>query len=240
MRYEAPRVARVAQGYGPSLRFCKNGRFHGRAFQRLHSAQAPAVVSASDAALRGGGSARRNLDQPIAEQSAARIAGARNVPVVGSGQSELAARPEGNFSWLQGLEKSRNGEGISPSARGRGRPSEHLRRAHPRGLPSRLPKPLQSPCRGSTRKGVADTAGAVAHLFPAPFASKRRAISSAISHRRCNRERQPPVRYRRRRAPSPSPPYNASPRPGSDSRSRGEIRASPRGGYLRSTDGRRR
>ena len=127
--------ARPAQGYGPSLRFCKDGRFHGRAFQRLHSAQAPVVVSASGAALRGGGSARRNLDQPIAELSAARIAGARNVPFVGSGQSELAARPEGNFSWLQGLEKSRNGERISPSARGRGRPSEHLRRAHPRGLP---------------------------------------------------------------------------------------------------------
>jgi hypothetical protein len=114
--------ARPPQAYGPSLRFCKDGRFHGRAFQRLHSVQAPAVVSASDAALRGGGSAPRNLDQPIAELSAARIAGARNVPFVGSGQSELAARPEGNFSWLQGLEKSRNGERISPSARGRGRP----------------------------------------------------------------------------------------------------------------------
>jgi hypothetical protein len=66
--------ARPAQGYGPSLRFCKDGRFHGRA-------QAPAVVSVS-AALRGGGSARRNLDQPIAELSAARIADARNVPFV--------------------------------------------------------------------------------------------------------------------------------------------------------------
>ena len=134
--------ARPAQGYGPSLRFCKDGRFHGRAFQRLHSAQAPAVVSASDAALRGGGPARRNLDQPIAELSAARIAGARNVPFVGSGQSELAARPEGNFSWLQGLEKSRNGERISPSARGRGRPSEHLRRAHPRRPAEASAKPL--------------------------------------------------------------------------------------------------
>ena len=83
--------ARPAQGYGPSLRFCKDGRFHGRAFQRLHSARAPSVVSASDAALRGGGPARRNLDQPIAELSAARIAGARNVPFVGCRQSELAA-----------------------------------------------------------------------------------------------------------------------------------------------------
>src|SRR5271156_733812 len=113
MRYEAPRVARVAQGYGPSLRFCKNGRFHGRAFQRLHSAQAPAVVSASDAALRGGGSARRNLDQPIAELSAARIAGARNVPLVGSGQSELAARPEGNFTGCKALKNHETGKNLA-------------------------------------------------------------------------------------------------------------------------------
>ena len=80
--------------------------------------------------------ARRNLDPPIAELSRARIAG---------GQSELDARPEGNFSWLQGLEKSRNAERISRSARGRGRPSEHLRRAQLRGLPRRLPKPKPLP-----------------------------------------------------------------------------------------------
>jgi hypothetical protein len=42
--------ARPAQGDGPSLRFCKDGRSHGRAFQRLHSAQAPRRPS--DAALR--------------------------------------------------------------------------------------------------------------------------------------------------------------------------------------------
>jgi hypothetical protein len=89
--------ARPAQGFGPSLRFCKDGRFHGRAFQRLQSAQAPRRRIASEAALRGGESLRRNLDQPIAELSAARIADARNVPFVGSGQSELAARPEGNL-----------------------------------------------------------------------------------------------------------------------------------------------
>ena len=39
---------RPAQGFGPSLRFCKDGRFHGRAFQRLQSAQAPSGRIPSD------------------------------------------------------------------------------------------------------------------------------------------------------------------------------------------------
>src|ERR1700729_1395161 len=117
MRYEAPRVGRVLRAMVPHCASARGRKFHGRAFQRLRGAQAPVVVSASDGALRGGGLARRTLDQPIAELSAARIAGARNVPFGGSGQSEWAARPDGNFSWLQGLEKSRNGERISRSAR---------------------------------------------------------------------------------------------------------------------------
>src|SRR5271168_2963251 len=98
MRYEAPRIGRVL--LGAMVPHCASARTggslaeHSKASQR---AQAPGVVSASGAALRGGGPARR---KPIAELSAARIAGARNVPFVGAGKPNwlrrklfLAARP---------------------------------------------------------------------------------------------------------------------------------------------------
>jgi len=96
--------ARPAQGYGPSLRFCKVGRFHGRAFQGLHSAQAPAVVSApalrrvarrrAGAAKLGpadrptiGGAYRGRAECPVPRQRAKRIGRATRRKLF------LAARP---------------------------------------------------------------------------------------------------------------------------------------------------
>src|SRR5277367_2386421 len=101
MRYEAPRVGASCSGLWSIIALLQGTEGSTAQRSKGFTARAPAVVSASDAALCGGGSARRNWDQPIAKLSVARIAGARNVPFVGSGQSELAARPKGNFSWLQ-------------------------------------------------------------------------------------------------------------------------------------------
>src|SRR5271155_4884484 len=102
--------ARPAQGYGPSLRFCKDGRFHGRAFQRLHSALGArrrirvgrrAARRRVGAAKLGpadrrtiGGAYRRRAECPVGRQRAKRIG--------------RATRRK--FYWLQGLEKSRNGK----------------------------------------------------------------------------------------------------------------------------------
>ena len=133
-----PRVGRVPlRGYGPSLRFCKRtGRVPRPSVPKASTARRrPSSLSPRRTPRCAAEGWRGEADQPIAELSAARIAGARNVPFVGSGQSEWAARPEGNFSSLHKALKKHEAGKESRAPRGcRGRPSEHLRRAHPRGL----------------------------------------------------------------------------------------------------------
>src|SRR5271170_5546414 len=156
MRYEAPRVGRVL--LTSMVLHYASPRPEGSTAERSKSLTArrcPPSYPRRTPRCAVEGRARRNLDQPITELSAARIAGARNVSLVGSGQSELAARPEGNFPGCKALKNHETGKESRPPRAVAGRPSEHLRRANPPGLLRRLPKLLQSPCRGSTRKGVA-------------------------------------------------------------------------------------
>jgi len=127
--------ARPAQGYGPSLRFCKRTegstaeRSKGFTARRRPSSYPRRTPRCAAEGRRGETWTSRSPNYRR------RVSRARGMSRSSAAQSELDARPEGNFSWLQGLEKSRNAERILRSARGRGRPSEHLRRNHPRGLP---------------------------------------------------------------------------------------------------------
>jgi hypothetical protein len=168
MRYEAPRVGRVL--LTSMVLHNASPRPEGSMAERSKSLTArrrPPSYPRRTPRCAVEGRARRNLDQPITELSAARIAGARNVAFVRSGQSELAAGPEGKFSWLQGLEKSRNGKRISHFEVAVG---PTLRASPPRSPegPSSPPAEACEPLPGLDDESIADKARAVAHLFLAP------------------------------------------------------------------------
>src|SRR5271168_3107308 len=136
MRYEASGVARVLLGalvpHRASARTGGSLAEHSKASQR---AQAPAVVSASDARCAAEGR-RGETWTSRSPNYRWRVSRARGISrSSAAGKANWLRDPKETFPGCKALKNHETGKESRPPRGVAGRPSEHLRRAHPRGLP---------------------------------------------------------------------------------------------------------